>query len=74
MTDRSPLVLINGRPAVLPSGDTIPAAIVSGGGGGGGGTQQVFVQQTRPSSAGPWVWWVTDINGYVVNCIVNDGA
>jgi hypothetical protein len=33
MPERRPLVLIDGRPVVLPIGDTLP-----GSGGGGGGT------------------------------------
>ena len=43
-------------------------------GGGGGGSQQVFVQQTRPTETGPWVWWQTNASGQIVNLIVNDGA
>jgi hypothetical protein len=41
---------------------------------GGGGSQQVFVQQTRPSATGPWQWWVTNATGNIINLIVNDGA
>lgn len=43
-------------------------------GGGGGGSQEVYVQQTRPASAGPWMWWVTNPSGQIINLIVNDGA
>jgi hypothetical protein len=42
--------------------------------GGGGGSQEVYVQQARPSAAGPWQWWVTDATGRIINLIVNDGA
>ena len=40
----------------------------------GGGVQRLFVQQTRPITAGPWEWWVTDASGNVINLILNDGA
>ena len=40
---------------------------------GGGGGQQVFVQQARPNTAGPWSWWKTDASGKIINLIVNDG-
>ena len=43
-------------------------------GGGGGGAQQVFVQQTRPTEAGPWVWWQTDASGNIIDLTVNDGV
>ncbi len=41
---------------------------------GGGSAPSIFVQQTRPSSAGPWHWWVTDATGNITNLIVNDGG
>ena len=44
------------------------------GGGGGGGSQEVFVQMTRPVSAGPWLWWQTDATGSIIDLTVNDGA
>ena len=58
---------MEGRPTVLPAGDTLP-------GGGAGGAQQVFVQQTRPVEAGPWMWWEKDALGNIINLTVNDGA
>lgn len=73
-------------PRLLPSGGTTgqvltksSAADYAAGwstpsGGGGGGAQQVFVQQTRPIEAGPWIWWETDVSGNVINLTVNDGV
>ena len=49
---------------------TTPAA---GGGGGASGTP-TFIQETRPLSVGPWVWWVTDATGKPINMIINDGG
>jgi hypothetical protein len=72
MALRDPLVLINGRPSLLPAGDQIPGSAVSV--GGGGGSQEVYVQQTRPVASGPWVWWETDASGAIVDCTVNDGV
>lgn len=47
---------------------------LGGGGGGGGGSQEVFVQQTRPITTGPWIWWQTDTTGRIIDCTVNNGA
>lgn len=41
---------------------------------GGGGASGVFVQETRPVAAGPWLWWQTDADGNLVDLTVNDGA
>ena len=42
--------------------------------GGGGGSQEIFVQDTRPVSAGPWMWWKKSADGTkIVNLIINDG-
>lgn len=38
------------------------------------GASGVYVQQTRPTDAGPWQWWVTDAGGTIIDLIVNDGA
>lgn len=38
-----------------------------------GKEQSVFVQQTRPTAPGPWVWLVTDENGASVDLIINNG-
>lgn len=40
---------------------------------GGPGPKQVFVQPTRPIEAGPWVWWITNTQGDIINLIINDG-
>jgi hypothetical protein len=40
---------------------------------GGGGSQQVFVQQARPATPGPWTWWKTNAAGQPINLIINDG-
>jgi hypothetical protein len=58
----------DGRIKELPAGDTLVGAS-----GGGGGSQEVFVQQTRPVAAGPWLWWETDALGNLVDLTVNDG-
>lgn len=42
--------------------------------GGGGGSQQVFVQQTRPVTAGPWLWVQIDAENNPIDLIANDGA
>lgn len=42
-------------------------------GGGGGGAQQVFVQETRPITPGPWAWLQIDAAGNPVDYIINDG-
>jgi hypothetical protein len=42
--------------------------------GGGGGASSLFVQETRPVEAGPWMWWKTDAEGNLVDLIVNDGV
>lgn len=66
MATKRPLALYDGEIEELRSADTLP--------GGGGGTQQVFVQQTRPTEPGPWMWWETDASGNLINLTVNDGA
>jgi hypothetical protein len=43
-------------------------------GGGGGGAQEVFVQETRPVGAGPWMWWRTNPAGNIIDLTINDGA
>lgn len=68
------LITDEARIAVATSTSTYQAAAKQGEGGGGGGSQEVYVQQTRPSAAGPWMWWVTNASGALVNLIVNDGA
>jgi len=42
--------------------------------GGGGGSQEVFVQTTRPVTAGPWTWLEIDGSGNPVDLVFNDGA
>jgi hypothetical protein len=37
------------------------------------GKQEVFVQMTRPATAGPWVWWQKDALGNIINLTINDG-
>jgi len=34
---------------------------------------RVFVQQTRPTSNGPWAWWETDVDGDIVDLTINNG-
>ncbi len=41
---------------------------------GGAGSQEVFVQQTRPITSGPWTWWVTNANNQIIDLIINDGV
>lgn len=48
--------------------------VAKGAGGGGGGAQQVFVQMTRPTEAGPWLWYETDASGNLVDLTINDGV
>ncbi len=38
------------------------------------GGQQVFTQATRPVATGPWMWWVTDAQGNLVDLVVNNGS
>ena len=66
MASRRPLVNVNGDIQELPSGDTLAGAVA-------GGSQEVYVQQTRPTNPGPWMWWKTDANGNIINLVVNDG-
>ena len=35
---------------------------------------RVFVQQTRPTQTGPWMWWKTDATGNLLDLIVNTGV
>jgi Collagen triple helix repeat (20 copies) len=35
---------------------------------------RLFVQTTRPLTAGPWTWWKTDASGAIIDLIVNDGV
>lgn len=41
---------------------------------GAAGPASTYVQQARPSVAGPWTWWQTDASGEIIDLIVNDGA
>jgi hypothetical protein len=38
------------------------------------GPTQVFVQMSRPTAVGPWIWWQTDEAGALVDLTVNDGG
>jgi hypothetical protein len=53
MALRKPLVLVDGRPTILPSGDTLE--------GSGGGATQVYVQDTNPSMTTPGIWIETGV-------------
>ena len=35
---------------------------------------KTYIQETRPTEVGPWLWWVTDNLGRIVNLIINDGV
>ena len=72
-------------PRLVPSGGAVNQVLTKTGvgdyatgwqtpSGGGGGSQEVFVQQTRPSATGPWIWWETDADGEIIDLTVNDGA
>lgn len=43
-------------------------------GGQSQGQSGIFVQQSRPTEQGPWMWWQTDASGNLINLTVNDGA
>lgn len=72
MATKRPLALYDGEIEEIRTGDTIPATIAPG--SGGAGSQQLFVQQVRPTEPGPWQWWKTNAQGQIINLIVNDGA
>ncbi len=74
LTGQIYLITDEDRLAVATSVSTYSALAKASEAGGGGGSQQVFVQQTRPTEAGPWMWWKTNASGQIVNLIVNDGA
>lgn len=40
---------------------------IAGVGGGGGGPQTLFIQETEPASATPYIWYKTDSTGKVVD-------
>lgn len=65
MAEHRPLVLIGGRVKQLPSGDTIAGAPA----GGGSGNASVFVQQTDPLAASPYIWFQTDAEGNVIDIL-----
>lgn len=48
MAERVPLVIVDGLPARLPAGDTLPAAAIPG--GGGGGSPSSVLTATVPSA------------------------
>lgn len=64
----------NALEVTIGSGLNLAAGVLSNTGGGGGGTQEVYVQQTRPSATGPWMWWETDASGVFLDLVVNDGV
>lgn len=35
---------------------------------------KVYTQIDRPTQDGPWMWWVMDAGGNIINLIVNDGV
>ena len=72
-------------PRLIPSGESVGQYVQKTGAspdtfgwatpaGGGGGSQEVFVQQTSPISAGPWTWWKTDADGDIIDLIIEDGT
>lgn len=66
MATLRPLVVVDGRVKQLPLSDTLPGA-------GGGGSQEVYVQATRPTEPGPWIWWKLE-SGQITDITINDGA
>jgi hypothetical protein len=40
---------------------------ITNAGGGGGGPQNLFIQQSAPTAAFPFIWFETDSNGKVID-------
>ena len=68
---------VSGKPATFaPSAHTQAISTVTGlqAALDGKAGPTFYVQQTRPSAAGPWQWWETDAEGNIVNLTINDGT
>jgi hypothetical protein len=61
MAERRPLTLVGGKIKELPQGDTLPPQGVNG--------VPVYVQQTDPLVASPYLWYKTDATGKVIDIL-----